>query len=297
MGAGQRLPIPPKRREHPGLTLVVSGLFQMPIGFNCPYGSYWESLCFQRSFPKLPNFSPLHPGLKTRTQRVQIPGDEDLVIRSLRDHQQFYDPNGAAARLGICSASWPLFGLVWPSSVYLAQRLSQRAVIPNERILEIGCGLALPTLVGRRRGATITASDRHPMTRPFLEANAQLNEISPIKYRHGQWGTDVEACVSDTGAELLSARYDLILGSDLLYDRDAPAEVAYFIDDHAQPGAEVWIVDPDRGHRPAFTREMARYGFELVNQERIEAPASETAERPYKGRLLQFVRKPGVNPS
>lgn len=238
----------------------------------------------------MPIFSSHYPGLKTRTQRVDIPGGDPLVIRSLKDHQQYYDPNGAAQRLGICSASWPLFGLVWPSSVYLAERLLQRPLDPDERILEIGCGLALPTLVGRRRGARVTASDRHPMTRPFLEANAQLNDIGPVKYRHGQWGLEGNVCIKDTGAEPLSARYDLIIGSDLLYDRDAPAELAYFVDDHAEARAEVWIIDPDRGHRPAFTRQMALYGFELVEQTRIDDDIAADGERSYKGRLLRYQR-------
>ena len=239
----------------------------------------------------MPIFSFNHPGLQTRMQHVRIPGGDDLLIRSLRDHQQYYDPTGAAKRLGICSASWPLFGLVWPSSIYLAQRLAQRPVTPGERILELGCGLALPTLVGRRLGARITASDRHPMARLFLETNARLNDISPVKYRHGQWGEEREICLDDTGAELLSARYDFILGSDLLYDRNAPAEVAEFIDEHAQPEAEVWIIDPDRGHRPAFTREMAGRGFDLVEEDRIEVPAETEDERPYKGRLLRYIRE------
>lgn len=231
-----------------------------------------------------------HAGYETRLQNVAIPGGESLLIRSLLDRQQYYDPHGAAERLGICSASWPLFGLVWPSSVHMAQRLLSRAVQAEERILEIGCGLALPTLVGRRQGARITASDRHPLTRSFLEANAVLNEISTVKYRYGQWGEPLEACMSDTGAEALSARYDLILGSDLLYDRDAPAALAAFIDDHAMPEAEVWIIDPDRGHRPAFTRHMAAFGFALVEQERIHDEPLDDGERPYKGRFLRYLR-------
>jgi len=223
-------------------------------------------------------------------QRVPIPGGEDLLIRSLRDRQQYYDPCGAAGRLGICSASWPLFGLLWPSSIHMAQRLLQRPVQTGERILEIGCGLAIPTLVGRRLGARMTASDRHPLTRSFLEANASLNNVSPIKYRHGQWGRAGDICVRDAGAELLSSRYDLILGSDLLYDRNAPRELADFIDDHAAPRAEVWIIDPERGHRPAFNRHMAAFGFELVEQERIEEAARKADGKPYKGRLLRYRR-------
>lgn len=230
------------------------------------------------------------PGYETRLQRVEIASGEDLLIRSLLDRQQYHDPTGAAERLGICSASWPLFGLLWPSSIHMAQRLLQRPVQPDERILEIGCGLAIPTLVGRRRGARITASDRHPLARSFLEANARMNDVPVVKYRHGQWGRPRRVCTSDTGAELLSARYDLILGSDLLYDRDAPRLLADFIDDHAQPEAEVWIIDPDRGHRPAFVRHMAAFGFELIDQHRIDQAPKGMDAAPYKGRMLTFVR-------
>ena len=228
-------------------------------------------------------------GYETRMQRVSIPGGEELIIRSLSDRQQYYDPTGAAARLGICSASWPLFGLLWPSSIHMAERLLQRPVRDDERIVEIGCGLALPTLVGRRRGARITASDRHPLARTFLENNARLNGVDLVKYRHGQWGAPQDICVRDSGAQPLSDRYNLILGSDLLYDRDAPALLADFIDDHAADDAEVWIIDPDRGHRPAFTRHMAGYGFQLESQDRIESAGSQALDV-YKGRLLQFRR-------
>lgn len=52
--------------------------------------------------------------------------------------------------------------------------------------------------------------------------------------------------------------------------------------------AEVWIVDPDRGNRPAFTRRMQGNGFAL-HQQRLDAAA--TAEVPlYKGRLLVYQR-------
>ena len=97
-------------------------------------------------------------------------------------------------------------------------------------------------------------------------------------------------CVSDTGSERLSSQYDLILGSDLLYDRDAPAELAQFVNSHATPNAEVWIIDPDRGHRPAFSRHMAGFGFELVEAERIQDTPTNDDEQPYKGRLLQYLR-------
>lgn len=229
-------------------------------------------------------------GFGTKLQYVSIAEGEGLAIRSLLDRHQYHDPHGAAARLGICSASWPLFGMVWPSGVQLAAQLARRPVCHRERILEIGCGLGLASLVAHRRGARVTASDRHPLARRFLDDNAGLNGLAPLKYRHGQWGIAHRPCTEDTGADLLSARYDLIVGSDLLYDRDAPQALAFFIDDHALPDAEVWLVDPDRGHRPAFTRQMAAYGFELVSETRLGRRPDGPGRRDYKGRMLVYRR-------
>ncbi|NYT65981.1 SAM-dependent methyltransferase [Alcaligenaceae bacterium] len=207
---------------------------------------------------------------QTTQQPIAILGGNDLVIRSLLDNQQFYDPDGAAERLGISSASWPLFGLLWPSGVQLATQLASRPVCINERILEIGCGLGLASLVGQRRGARITASDRHPLARTFLKKNAHLNGLPTLKYRHGQWGTNgSEPCILDTDAELLSARYDLIIGSDLLYERGMAQDVASFINNHAYPSAEVWMMDPGRGYRPEFNRHMAAYGFQLQHNKQL----------------------------
>lgn len=232
-------------------------------------------------------------GYQTKLERIAIAGADDLLIRSLFDRQQYYDPTGVAQRLGICSASWPLFGLLWPSSIQLAVRLATRPVCQDERILEIGCGLALASLVGHRRGARITASDRHPLTASFLEHNLQLNRLPALKYRHGQWGVaDLQPAVLELGVEVLSARYDLIIGSDLLYERDIPEALADFIDDHALPSAEVWIVDPNRGHRPAFNRYMAAFGFELECDKRLH-DKTDTGGGPseeYKGRLLIYRR-------
>src|SRR5690606_11116343 len=128
------------------------------------------------------------PGYSTKTERIAMTGTSDLCIRSLLDSQQYYDPAGTAQSLGICSASWPLFGLLWPSSRQLAARMAQRPVCNDERILEIGCGLALASLVGHRRGARVTASDCHPLASSFLDHNLQLNQLPGLKYRHGQWG-------------------------------------------------------------------------------------------------------------
>ena len=73
---------------------------------------------------------------QTKNEQVSVPGVADLAIRSLLDREQFDDPLGVAERMGISSATWPLFGLLWPSGALLAARMAARQVSPGERVLE-----------------------------------------------------------------------------------------------------------------------------------------------------------------
>ncbi len=226
------------------------------------------------------------PGYHTKQESIAIAGEDNLVIRSLLDLQQHADPQGTAERLGISSAQWPLFGLLWPSGAHLAARLALRPVLLAERILEIGCGLGLASLVGHRRGADITASDIHPMAAAFLLENLRLNRLPPMKYRHGPWTAPAVPAVGDVDGE-----FDLIIGSDVLYERDDRAVLSHFIQRHAAPVAEVWIVDPDRGNRPAFNREMAAQGFGREEVRLGHAlPVGAGTLPAYKGRLLVYRR-------
>lgn len=226
------------------------------------------------------------PGYLTKHEDVAIAGAADLQICSLLDREQFADPLGEAAALGISSAAWPLFGLVWPSGLQLAATMAARPLVPQQRILEVGCGLALASLVCHRRGADITASDCHPLAHSFLLRNTTLNDLPPLRYRHGRWGV---ARTADAPPDQtpVHGRYGLIIGSDVLYERDEDGHLARFIDRHALPSAEVLIIDPNRGNRSAFNRRMAGAGFALHDLPLREPLAGGLA---YRGRLLSYRR-------
>jgi predicted nicotinamide N-methyase len=229
------------------------------------------------------------PGYQIKHERIAIRGGEALVIRSLLDRQQFSDPNGQAQRMGISSASWPLFGLAWPSGLQLAACMASRPIVVGEKILELGCGLALPSLVCHRLGADITASDCHPLAGDFLLENLALNQLGPMKYRHGDWAAAPPVHADDEALPLsVAGRFDLLIGSDLLYERDVSGALAGFIEQHAKARAQVWIVDPDRSNRPAFNRLMFEQGFDL-KESRLDQAATEDAQA-YKGRLLVYQR-------
>jgi 2-polyprenyl-3-methyl-5-hydroxy-6-metoxy-1,4-benzoquinol methylase len=214
---------------------------------------------------------------QVRLQTVVIAG-LNYEIRSLLDTQQYADGQGLAHGIGMSASSWPLFGQVWPSARVLALAMQSHA-IEGKRILEIGAGLALASLVIHRRAGDITVTDWHPLTEEFLKHNLLANGLGPLPYQPGNWEVD-----DASGASLLG-RFDLIVGSDVLYERQHPAQLARFIDQHAMPQAEVIIVDPDRSNRSAFCQEMATLGYNLTMRS-----ASKTMEsgEAYKGRFLTF---------
>jgi len=215
------------------------------------------------------------PGYLTKLE-THLLGDSTFQVQSLLDRQQFADPEGLAHAAGISSASWPLFGLIWPSARMLANAMQQQDII-GKRILEIGCGLALASLVIHRRHGNITASDCHPLTQEFLANNLRLNALPKMNYQVGNWAKDNP----DLG------KFDLIIASDVLYERDQPDVLSKFIDRHASEQVQIIVVDPDRGNRNEFCRRMTALGYSLDLQ---RAGHQQNTGEVYKGHFLNFNR-------
>jgi len=211
--------------------------------------------------------------LKQQTVSVD---NTDYNIRSLKDNQQFSDDEQLAEELGISSATWPLFGLVWPSSRVLAATVSA-ITLGDKRVLEIGCGLALSSIVLHKMGVDITASDYHPLAKEFLDKNVLGNDLPPIKFQVGNW----------EAKNPLLGEFDMIIGSDILYEPAHADDVSRFIDHHSGDNVEVIIVDPNRGNRARFTKKMVALGY-AHHFERFDVQQENGSS--CRGRVLHYQR-------
>lgn len=152
----------------------------------------------------------------------------------------------------------PLYGCLWPSAEGLARYLwPQGETLRDQKVLEIGCGLALPSLVCAARGARVTAMDHHPQVLPLVALHTQLNGLPPLK-----------VCVgSFTNPELDLGRFSLIIGSDILYEPDNYPALEAFILRHALPGARVICADPGRYAVEKFGMKLRSQGeYQLIPQ-------------------------------
>jgi predicted nicotinamide N-methyase len=122
------------------------------------------------------------------------------------------------------------------------------------RVLEVGCGLALPSLVAAKLGASVTATDYHPDIGTFLERNLFLNGLSSaeVKFVPCNWQAE----------DALLGQYDWVIGSDILYERQHPGPVARILARHVKKGeGRIILADPGRPYLQNFSDEMNLLGF------------------------------------
>jgi predicted nicotinamide N-methyase len=188
-------------------------------------------------------------GYEVIEQAVEVAG-RTWTLTTLKDRQQFHDPDGELEAAGVAPATWPLFGVVWSAGILLAEAMTTEP-IERRRILEVGCGLGIASLVLKERRADILATDIHPLAGEFLAKNAAANDVETPPFLTVDWRSPPQ----DLG------QFDLIVGSDLLYERDQPEGLAEFMSGHCREVGNVIITDPGRNQTGAFSREMRTFGF------------------------------------
>ena len=127
----------------------------------------------------------------------------------------------------------PYWAELWPSGVALARAIAGRA-LKGATVLELGCGLGLPSLAAARAGGRVLAVDWSPAAIDLLRRNAERNEVS------------LEAAVvswTDPAPVLARAPFRLVLAADVLYEqRNVPVLAALL----PRLGREILLADPGR---------------------------------------------------
>lgn len=166
--------------------------------------------------------------------------------------------------------------MIWPSSLVLAHYIVDYKT-QSKRILEIGCGMALSSLLLNKQCADITATDYHPEVKTFLQRNTLLNGDSDISFEQVDWTSKIDKL----------GLFDLIIGSDLLYEDSHIDLLANFIEKHSKPKCEVILVDPGRGRKSKLSTKMIEFGFTSSHKKPVH---TDYLEHEFKGHILTFER-------
>jgi predicted nicotinamide N-methyase len=146
----------------------------------------------------------------------------------------------------------PYWAELWSSGVALAHDVSRRA-LRGAPVLELGCGLGLPSIAAALAGGRVLATDWSPDAVRATEQNARRN------------GVEIETAVVAWGApEPIVERgpWRWVLASDVLYEPRNVDLLLELLPRLVERSGEVLIADPSRMPAERFL-ELARERWEV----------------------------------
>jgi predicted nicotinamide N-methyase len=173
------------------------------------------------------------------SRSIELPSGE---IRLLQPQESAELPDSGAVEWAPVAPYW---SVLWRSGVALARELDGVA-IRGLRVLELGCGLAVPSIAAARAGAAVLATDACGEALELVARNARAN------------GVLVETATVDWAEpdELVGrAPFDLVLAADVLYERAGVAQLLSLL---PRLAPEAWLADPGRPGAGAFMEEADR---------------------------------------
>ena len=152
----------------------------------------------------------------------------------------------------------PYWAERWTSGIALAD-YAALLDLRDTRILELGCGLGVPSLVAARRGAEVVATDWSPDAVALLARNAARNGVR-LDAVTADW--------RDSGALAARGPFGLLLAADVVYEERNAAPILAVL---AALGAPAAVADPGRRHAARFLDLARADGWEIdtVPDERI----------------------------
>ena len=133
-------------------------------------------------------------------------------------------------------ATLPYGVVLWPAAIALAHDVVSRAdAFRGTRVLELGAGTGLPGIVAASFGADVVQTDRQELAMAMCRQNGERNGVTSIDYRLADW-----LAWSD------EAKYDWILGADVLYAEASHPALTHIFASNLAPGGRVLVADPFR---------------------------------------------------
>lgn len=174
--------------------------------------------------------------LDVHVERVRI-GETHVQLARPADWQALREAERRAGR------DVPYWAVPWPSGRSLARALAADPPAAGARVLELGCGLALPSLVAARAGAHVLATDASADAVVFAAHTLALNDaLGDVGVAHWQ----------QAGETLAVEPWDLVLAADVLYRRDNVEALLRLLPALLAPGGSAWIADPGRSGAEEF---------------------------------------------
>jgi predicted nicotinamide N-methyase len=139
----------------------------------------------------------------------------------------------------------PYWAVLWRSGLALGRELAGRR-LGGLRVVELGCGMGVPSLAASRAGAAVLATDSSPEALALLDRNASRNGLR-LETARVEWASPAWL--------LARAPFDLVLAADVLYEPAAAAQLLALL---PRLAPRVLLADPGRPAVGGFLAEARR---------------------------------------
>jgi predicted nicotinamide N-methyase len=177
--------------------------------------------------------------LELVSKSIELPSGD---LRLLQPREAVEVPDVGPVEWAPMAPYWSVF---WRSGVTLARELDG-IELHGLRVVELGCGLGVPSIAAARAGATTLATDTSSEALTLLARNARANGVS-VETARVDWAKPDEL--------VGRAPFDLVLAADVLYER---ANVALLLRLLPLLGSRIWLADPGRPAAEVFLEHAAR---------------------------------------
>jgi predicted nicotinamide N-methyase len=179
--------------------------------------------------------------IDTVDERIALPVGEVALARP-RDAESLLTEEGFDHEEFL-----PYWAELWSSSIALAHDIARRS-LRGARVVELGCGLGLPSIAAALAGGRVLATDWSPEAVRATAENAQRNEVG-LETAVVSWGRP-EPVVE-------RSPWRFVIASDVLYERRNVALLLELLPSLVDQTGEVLIADPQRAPAETFLERAA----------------------------------------
>ena len=172
------------------------------------------------------------------SQSIELPSGE---LRLLQPREAADIPDAGPVEWAPVTPYW---SVLWRSGVALARELAGDGIaLPGLRVVELGCGLGVPSIAAARARASVLATDACAEALSLLARNARANDVG-LETALVDWAEPDEL--------VRRAPFDLVVAADVLYER---ASIASLLSLLPRLAPEAWLAVPGRPVSDAFLEE------------------------------------------
>jgi predicted nicotinamide N-methyase len=213
-----------------------------------------------------------------RTERVALPGT-DRSLQIVRPYPLNRDPDKYL----------PHWAEIWPAGVVLAGYIAREPeVFAGRRVLEIGPGVGVTAVAAMQAGADLVVADYAPGSLALTALNVREQAGRAPRIVRVNWRYP-----NSRLREAAGDGFAIVLGADMLYQKEDAKPLAALLEQLLAPDGEVWVAEPGREAAERLVKMLRKRGWSGPTEE-CASPLPDPQDESWDIMRVHRLRRPAV---